>query len=366
MSQHLQDKQTFVAVVYNNTEEDQYEKLREIDPATLGFTPIYNVHVATVLEEYRAIVQALEHEGYRVTLLNFEDDLSRLQHLLFEEHPDVIFNLVEMFQGDPRLESAIASLFDLCDIPYTGSGPGALDLCQNKAITKEVLLKHGIATPGYRLLKKPEISRLHRLRYPLIVKPAREDASVGVESGSVVYDHDQLLERTQLIFATFKPPVLVEEFIAGKELHVSILGNDPPQALPIIEFDFSSLPEEHPAIITYAVKWNPLDLAYHKVHAICPAQLSPAIEEAVKDQALRAYQAVNCRDYARIDVRLDESGVPYVLEVNPNPDLTESVSFMQSAEKSGLSFSQALARIVQYALLRVPKRRAAPPRQSSR
>jgi D-alanine-D-alanine ligase len=160
------------------------------------------------------------------------------------------------------------------------------------------------------------------------------------------------VRRVKELFEEFEPPILVEEFIAGKELHVSILGNSPPQVLPVIEFDFSALPDNHPAIITYNVKWNPLDQAYHQVHSICPARLPAGIEHAVKEQALRAYQATSCRDYARVDMRLADSGTPYVLEVNPNPDLTESVSFMQSAEKSGLTFAQTLARIAEFALAR--------------
>jgi D-alanine-D-alanine ligase len=122
--------------------------------------------------------------------------------------------------------------------------------------------------------------------------------------------------------------------------------------LPIIEFDFSSLPEEHPAIITYNVKWNPLDLAYHRVHDVCPAPLSKRVEAKVRKLALNAYEVSGCRDYARIDMRLTESQVPYVLEVNPNPDLTEGVSFMKSAERAGLSFSQTLRKIVDFALAR--------------
>jgi D-alanine-D-alanine ligase len=365
MTKPLQAKPASVAVVYNHIGEDQYEKLREIDPATLDFTPVYSLRVATIQEEYRAIVSALEKEGYQAVLLNIEDDLSRLQRLFYQDTPDAVFNLVEMFHGDPRLESAIAALFDLHEIPYTGSAAFALELCQRKAITKQILSEQDIATPGYRLLPTPKIPRRHGLRYPLIVKPAREDASLGVEAGSVVYNYEQLASRVKRVFESFNLPILVEEFIAGKELHVSILGNNPPQVLPIIEFDFSSLPEDYPAIITYDVKWNPLDLAYHKVHAICPARLPKRIEETVRDQALQAYQATFCRDYARVDVRLTEPGTPFVLEVNPNPDLTESVSFMQSAERAGLSFSQTLGKIVEFALARGKGRRARPAEQSS-
>ena len=350
-----ENKQTSVAVIYNNTGEDPYEQLRKIDPATLDFTPEYAIHVATVQEEYRAIVHGLEEEGYQAALINIRDDIVRLQRLFQKDRPDVIFNLVEMFRSDPRLEAAVASLFDLYEIPYTGSAPFSLELCQRKALTKQVMMKQGIATPDYRVLRAPHIPRRHGLHYPLIVKPAREDASLGVEAGSVVYDYEQLGSRIDKIFSSFEPPILVEEFIAGKELHVSILGNNPPHVLPIIEFDFSSLPDDHPAIITYDVKWNPLDLAYHRVHSFCPAQLSKRVERKVKDQALLAYQAAGCRDYARIDMRLSGSNLPFVLEVNPNPDLTEGVSFMQSAEAAGLGFSRTLSAIVEFALTRKTK-----------
>jgi D-alanine-D-alanine ligase len=363
MNQRIPNKSTTVAVVYNHTGEDHFEQYRDVDPATLDFKPVYTLKVKTIIEEYHAIVNALKSEGYQVTLFNLEDDLERL-HQLLQNPPDVIFNLVEIFRGDPQLESAVTGLYDLYEIPYTGAAAFGLQLCQHKAITKQVLIKHGIATPGYRLLRSPRIGRQHGLRYPLIVKPGREDASVGVEAESVVYDYGQLVKRVNFIFESFQPPVLVEEFIPGKELHVAVLGNDRAQVLPIIEYDFSDLPEEHPAIITYNVKWNPLDQAYHKVHAICPADIPPKVEENVRDQAFLAFQASLCRDYARIDMRLTESDTPCVLEVNPNPDLTEGVSFMQCAEKAGLGFSQTLAKIVEMALTREKKRRARQAKQN--
>lgn len=352
MTQRIPQKQHRVALVYNITGEDHYEQIRKVDPSTLDFTPVYTLKVATIQEEYHAIADALRSEGYQSELFNIEDNLPRLYEFLSQNPPDVIFNLVEIFRGDARLESAVSGIFDLYRIPYTGAAPFGLQLCQHKWIAKQVLLESGIATPGYRLLRGPKIPRSHGLHYPLIVKPAREDASLGVEQGSVVYDYSQLAARVKHIFESFTPPILVEEFIAGKELHVSVLGNQSPQVLPIIEFDFSALPENHPAIITYDVKWNPLDQAYHKVHAKCPAILPQDVEEEVRELSLQAYQATLCRDYARIDIRLSAAEVPYVLEINPNPDLTEGVSFMQSAERAGMSFSQTLSKIVDFALAR--------------
>ncbi len=345
-------KKTSVAVLYNHVGKDEYEELRKIDPATLDFTPEYPIHVATIKEEYQAIVNALESEGFHPRAINVQDDISRLQRVLRRNLPDVIVNLIEFIHDDARMESAVAAMFDLYRVPYTGSPPFALGLCRRKGLTKQVLLQNGVATPLFKVLKVPRVPRRHGLRYPLIVKPSREDASAGVEQDSVVWDFAQLAERVNQMFEAFNPPILIEEFIEGKELHLSILGNDPPQVLPIIEFDFSELPEDHPTIITYDMKWNPLSLAYHQVHSVCPAQLSKRVEKRVQKQALQAYRVTSCRDYARIDMRLSKTNKPYVLEVNPNPDLTEGVSFMESAEAAGLPFSKALRKIVEFALER--------------
>lgn len=192
----------------------------------------------------------------------------------------------------------------------------------------------------------------HGLRYPLIVKPAREDASSGVDKEAVVYDLEQLENRIEHVFKEYGVPILVEEFIEGKELHVAVLGNDPPQVLPMIEFDFSDLPSDFPPIISYAAKWDPLKEEYHQIHTNCPAELPKRTVKRIAERVLDAYKVTYCRDYARLDVRLSKDNRIYVLEVNPNPDLTEGVSFMESAEKAGYSFSQTLRMIVEYALAR--------------
>ncbi len=345
-------KRKRVAVVYNHVGEDEYERLRTIDPSTLDFTPEYPIHVATIAEEYQAITRGLRNEGFRAREVNLKDDLGRLHGIVSRHRPDAIFNLTEHFRDDAGLESAVAALLELYRIPYTGASAFGLALCRRKGLTKQVLLQNGIATPRYLLLLQPKIKRRHGLHYPLIVKPARHDASSGVEPGSVVHDYEQLVRQLERVFEQFHGPILVEEFIEGKELHVSVLGNTPPEALPIIEFDFSKLAEEHPSVITYDVKWNPLAPAYHRVHTFCPARIERRIERHVKAKALAAYSTTSCRDYARIDMRLSEDGIPYVLEVNPNPDLTEGVSFMESAEKAGYTFTATLRRIVEFALQR--------------
>jgi D-alanine-D-alanine ligase len=339
-----------VLVLYNHVGEDEYEKLKEVDPATIPFKLEYPVHVSTMREEYEAVVKALKAEGFAARAVNVGENLGKLERLLRRNPPDVIFNLIELFHENPRLEGMVAGLFELYRIPYTGSPPFALGLCQRKGLAKQVLFANGVPTPQFRLVRKAEISKRHGLHYPLIVKPAREDASAGIEKESVVYDYASLLERLRKVFKEFPPPILVEEFIEGRELHVSILGNESPVVLPVIEFDFSELPDDHPRIISYAAKWNPLEESYHRVHSVCPAKLPKRILKKVEDVSLRAYKETGCRDYARLDLRLSEHNQAFVLEVNPNPDLTEGVSFMESAEKAGLTFSQTLRKIVEFAL----------------
>ena len=345
-------KKTTVAVVYNHSGDDVYEKIRDVDPDSLGFKPEYSINVATVTEEYEAIADALSEQGYKVQLVNINEDVQILINLLSQNPPDVVFNLIEYYRDDPALEHLVAGLFSIYGVRFTGSGPFTLALCQRKGMTKQLLLANNVPTPRYKLLNEPKIAGRHGLHYPMIVKPSREDASSGVEKESVVYNFEQLTERIKKTFEEYNPPILVEEFIEGRELHISVLGNDPPEVLPIIEFDFSELSDDHPKIISYDAKWNPLEESFHRVHALCPAKLTKRLEKKVKAAALEAYKVTGCTDYARLDIRIREDKKVFVLEVNPNPDLTEGVSFMDSAEHFGLSFGETLAKIVECAMSR--------------
>jgi D-alanine-D-alanine ligase len=346
------ERKISVAVIYNHTGDDIYEKIRDVDPDSLGFKPEYDIKVATVTEEYEAIAEALREQGYDVNLVNINEDIQILINLLRENPPHVAFNLIEYYRDDPALEHLIAGLYSLYGVRFTGAGPFTLALCQRKGMTKQLLKANNVPTPRYKLLTEPRLPGRHGLHYPLIVKPAREDASSGVEKESVVYDYEQLHERIKKTFEEYSPPILVEEFIEGRELHVSVLGNDPPEVLPIIEFDFSGLPSDHPNIISYDAKWNPLEETFHRVHAFCPANLTRRVEKKVKAAVLETYKITGCKDYARLDIRLTKDNKVFVLEVNPNPDLTAGVSLMESAEHFGLSFGETLSKIVECALRR--------------
>ena len=350
-------KRRSVAVIYNFVGEDEYETLRlkirngEVDSPTGDIKDLESI--ATVREEISAIVGSLRSAGFAARAVNIGDNFDTLFAALTSPRPDVVFNLVEFFNNSARLEDRVAALYDLLKIPYTGSPPMTLAICQRKGLTKLILRGLRIPIPRYILVREePLPPKPSGLVYPLIVKPAWEDASTGVDEQAVVEDRAQLEQRVHMILAEHRQPALVEEFIPGRELGVSVIGNVNPRVLPIEEVDFSNLPPKYRGILSFESKWDPLHEVFHLGKLVCPAEVAEPIRAKVEEIALRAYRALGCRDYARIDMRLDKNDRLFVLEVNPNPDLTEGVAFMASAEAAGLSFSGTLKMIVEEALRR--------------
>jgi D-alanine-D-alanine ligase len=345
-----------VAVLYNDPPDLQPAFDSDLQEVPLNFEPYYDLEESSMEEEIGEIVQALKSKKFRVYSYNIQDRIQQLLRILKEKKPSVVFNLVESHQGAPFLEMMVAGVYEMLGIPYTGSPPLTLGLCQRKGVTKQILLSNGIPTPRFTLVGDKKRSFQHRLRYPLIAKPAREDGSHGVENESVVFDSKQLRRRLHYIFEEFHQSVIVEEFIDGRELNVSILGSEEPRVLPISEVDFSRMPKHFTNILTYQAKWETRHETYHRTIPVCPARLPRKLEKQVNEIALKAYRIMGCRDYARIDFRVDRRNNPYVLEVNPNPHLSEGMGLMRSAETAGLSFSQTLKAIVQFALKRSQKK----------
>jgi D-alanine-D-alanine ligase len=349
-------KRTVVIVLYNFVGVDEYAVLRQKVREGSVISPTGRQedleNIATLHEEIQAIVDALQEEGFDCRAVNIQDDFNRLLKALTSPRPDVCFNLVEFFNDNALLEDRVAGLFDLLDMPYTGSPPLTLALCQRKGLAKQILKANNIPTPRSKLVPAEPIPSLRGLRYPLIVKPSWEDASAGVTEQSVVEERTQLERQVRLVWEKFQQPALIEEFIEGRELGVSIIGNKPPRMLPVEEMDFSDLPPERRRIISFESKWDPLQEDFYKGTLVCPAKLSRAVLRRVKAVSLRTYQIMGCRDYSRIDLRLDHQNRLFVLEVNPNPDLTAGVAFMASAEAGGLTFSGTLRFIVEEALAR--------------
>jgi D-alanine-D-alanine ligase len=190
------------------------------------------------------------------------------------------------------------------------------------------------------------------LEYPLIVKPAHEDGSVGISDASVVSSPVELRRRIRRVFEEFEQPALVEQYIEGRELNVAILGNKNPTILPISEIDFSGLSEGMPRIVSYEAKWMHGTVHYEGTKGVCPAQVTPQQEATLKETALRCVRLIGCRDYARVDFRMTPGGDIYVLEVNPNPDISDEAGFARSARAFGLSFPEVIGRIMDAAMER--------------
>lgn len=344
-----------VAVVFNEAYPELTDEYQTEFPKDLGFKPYFDIDACDPLAEYEAIANSLRKTGYEAYILNIMDDLDIFFRDYNKNKPDIIFNLVEIFKDYPTLEMGFAGLLELMGTPYTGASPMALGICQKKAFTKRILSSIGIPTPQFKFFRKPQRIYKHGLRYPLIVKPAREDASVGIENESVVTNHKLLKERIEYVLTVYNQPALVEEYIDGRELNVAVMGDKKPKVLPISEIDFSKMPDNLHNIVSYQAKWEPLHEAYHKTIPKCPARLPKKIADQAGEIALRCFKAIGCRDYARVDMRLSKDKKLYVLEVNPNPDLTEDAGFMRSAMHAGFTYKRALKTIVGFALERKTK-----------
>jgi D-alanine-D-alanine ligase len=345
-------KKTKVAIIFNEAYPDFYVKPGLKDIKKLDFTPYFEVENITPMEEYEVLTSRLKEAGFNSYSLNITDDLQLLMDNLKKNKPDVIFNFVELFKENPRYEMNIVSIFELFKIPYTGAPPITLANCQDKVLAKRLLKTSGLRTPDFIIVENPASRISHNLNFPLIVKPAYEDASVGIDNEAIVENNTQLKKRVVFVFEQFKQPALVEEFINGRELNVAVMGDNEIEALPISEIDFTSMPAHLHKIVSYQAKWDPHHEAYHKTIPICPAELPAKIEAEAKDMAKKAFRLMECRDYARVDIRLSDDNKLYVLEVNPNPDLTEGAGFMRSAEAAGLSYVDVLKKIIELALLR--------------
>lgn len=310
-----------------------------------------------VLEQKEDIQLALRTLGYDTSMFNMSDDLDRFLAYLKAMQPDIIFNMVECLGDDAIHEMHVAGIYELLGFSYTGAGPYTLGTCLDKARTKEILSFNGVRTAKFMLVDDSEKLSPDdlNLRFPIIVKPSAEDASVGIENDSIVHNFSDLKKRVDLMIDRFAAPALVEEYIEGRELNVAILGNDPPMVLPISEIDFSGLPPHKPKIVTYDAKWMEGTDEFEGTKGVCPASLPPDVEAEVKEISLKAYKLMGCRDYARVDIRLSKDNKPFVLEVNPNPDLSDDAGFYRSARTYGLTYTAVVGKIVEFAIKRNQK-----------
>lgn len=264
---------------------------------------------------------------------------------------DLIFNLTESYAGDDTKEMNVAAYLDLLGIPYTGAGPHAHFLAQDKGTAKKMFAFHGIRTPYFATAYRGNIDHAHDVKFPLIVKPQLEDGSIGIDAEAVVTGVKELMERVEYVQNEFDSPALIEEYIEGREIYAAILGSyETTEVLPLVELDLSKLPNGTPKIASRDVKFETSSKAYKLTKSKIAEDLDEATVQKLSDTALAAYRAVKLRDYGRIDMRLTPEGEVYVIEANPNPWLSSKHEFAMAAKKSGRPYTQLIAEIVQMAL----------------
>ncbi|HYR52762.1 MAG TPA: ATP-grasp domain-containing protein [Candidatus Dormibacteraeota bacterium] len=297
------------------------------------------------------VFDALVKKGHQPAYFCLDGRAKTLKALASAE-VDLMFNLTESYAGDDTKDINIAAYLDLLGIPYTGSGPTGLHLAQDKAVAKRLFAFHGIRTPNFATVYQGRLQWADDVHFPVIVKPKREDGSIGIAFSAVAGSIKELMERIDALHADLNAPVLIEEYIEGRELYVSVIGNDPPEALPIIELNLDDLPEGTPRIAGTEVKWERGTAAYRKTKLRFPEDLSENLVAEIQETAVKACQALEIRDYARVDFRLSPKRKFFTLEVNPNPWLHSTAEFSLAAKQSGREHTDVIQEIVDLALAR--------------
>jgi D-alanine-D-alanine ligase len=303
------------------------------------------------LSEIDALEKAMRSEGHPVTNIPVCDsDLaSRLESHDPDEH--IVFNWCEGFPGIPCSEAQVAESLESLRFVYTGSTPEVLSISWDKGKVKQLLQSARIPTPAWRIYDRLEPDGWRK--FPAIVKPAREHASSGVTCDSVVLTPEKLRVRIAYVLENFQQPALVEDFIDGREFHVSLWGNRSVEMLPPAEMDFSAFKDVQDRLCTFDSKFKPGSRHYDEIRLRLPAPLTEGESEALGRVARAAYCVMGCRDYARLDIRLRD-GVFYVLDVNPNPDISADTSMACAAEAAGYSYGAMLSMMVNLAAHRHP------------
>jgi D-alanine-D-alanine ligase len=295
--------------------------------------------------------RALLENGHEVRLLGLYDDVQPLLDEVKEHKPDLIFNLVELFHDTTHFDKNIVALIEMLGIPHTGASSAALFLCNDKAMCKKILRFHRVRTPRFHTFYRGALAWLPAtVKFPCIVKPLTEEASRGISLASVVDDQDQLAERVKMIHERMERDAIAEEYVEGRELYVSVIGDARLRVLPPREMTFGQMSDDEPRIATYKAKW---DDAYRRKWGIRNAfagALKNGLAENIQDTCKRAYRALNIRSYARFDLRVTAAGQVYVIEPNVNPNIARDDEVAQSADKVGISYPALIRMLVRQAI----------------
>lgn len=301
--------------------------------------------VAEMAQQAHDAVRSL---GIGATLVPLQRSLLNFLGRVKELNPEALINLCEGYYGRPQWESNVAGIFELLGLTFTGNAAKTLAICQDKFKAKAVLKAAGLPTaPAQIMLDGNEPLEL---KFPLIVKPNNEDASLGITPDSVVRDEEALRRQVRRCLDSYKQPALVEAFIDGREFNVSVMENGAVTPLPVSEIDFSAMPKDMPRILGYEAKWfedNPL---YQKTPPVCPAPVDDETRARLQGLAAAAFRTMGCRDYARVDFRMDAKGRPYILEVNPNPDISTNAGYARALKAAGIEYAAFWGAMVRNAM----------------
>ena len=311
-------------------------------------------HSEKEIEEWRTeydVTATLRKLGHDVRCIGVLDSLTELRSAIADWQPDIVFNLLEEFDGIVTYDQHVVAFLELMRQPYTGCNPRGLLLSRDKSLCKQLLTFHRIATPQFVVFRRG--ARFHmprKLRFPLFVKSTVEDASLGIAQASVVEDAARLKERVTFVHEQVKSDALVEEYIEGRELYVGLLGNERLTRLPVWEMVFGSLPDTLAAIATRKVKWDKRYQAKYGITTHAAVDLPPAVLTALDRLSRRIYRALGMSGYARMDFRVTPQGQVYVLEANANPNLESAEDFAESARAAGTPYGELLERLMDLGL----------------
>jgi D-alanine-D-alanine ligase len=283
------------------------------------------------------VCDTLVKAGLEASIIPLQRSMFNFLRRLKELNVEVVINLCEGFFGNPQWESNVAAVMEVLHIPFTGNGSRTLALCQDKHQAKAILSSFNLPVAPSQLITSAE--ELVELRFPVIVKPNLEDASVGVHPESVVYDQEALSVRVQKIVEAYEQPAIVEEYIDGREFNVAVLEDGEPRALPVSEIDFLAMPEGYPKICCYEAKWYPDHVLYQTTPPICPSPIADELKEQIQSLAISAFKVMGCRDYARVDFRMSNDGEIFILEVNPNPDISLDAGYARALKAAGINYA---------------------------
>jgi len=293
------------------------------------------------------VMAALTELGHTAEHLAIFDDVDLVRQKIESFQPDVLFNLVEQFKNNPGFDQNIVSFFEMQGLPFTGCGSTGLTLCKHKGISKKILHYHGINVPNFVVIPRGQrIGRPKQLKFPILVKPVKEEASYGISRASFVETDENFRNRIGFIHEKYKSDAIAEEYIEGRELYVSIMGNVKLTVFPIRELIFREVPPNEPRIATYKAKW---DEKYRKrwgLEGRFAENLDPALVSEIEKTCKEIYRLLTIDGYARIDLRLSAENKPYFIEANPNPHLAFDEDFAESAAKAEIKYPQLIEKII--------------------